>query len=136
MELNRKRSRPHNVIKHCCPSTLVCTAVPNGIQQLRTLFGSDDFAFIVNGTRIANNVFEAVVLSPTVADRLLSDGSLREFLVGDAIIDPLSPVRFRELISRVELKLSGAAFDQSWLFATAWAIAIWKIFSFAPDAAN
>jgi hypothetical protein len=66
---------------------LVCTAVANGIQWLRILFGGDDFAFIVNGTRVAWDVLEAVFLSPTIADWLLSDGIVLVFLASDAICE-------------------------------------------------
>jgi hypothetical protein len=55
---------------------LVCTAVANGIERPQTLFGSNDFALIVNGTRIRSDILEAFSLSPTIADRLLFDGSL------------------------------------------------------------
>jgi hypothetical protein len=84
VELIEKRSSlPMSSGNRGAVGSLGSVVVANGLTRLQNVFGADDFSFVLNGTRIATTAIEAILLSPAAADRLLSDLSVREFIVND-----------------------------------------------------
>jgi hypothetical protein len=55
----------------------------NGIKRVQSVIGSDEFRFIMNGSRFGSSVIEAVFISPAVEQLLICDFGTREFVIAD-----------------------------------------------------
>jgi hypothetical protein len=70
-----------------------------GMARLRTVCDSGDFTFVINGERINSDLFEAVLLSPAVSQRLRTDWTDRLFVIGDSRIRAGSFSLLRRLLA-------------------------------------
>jgi hypothetical protein len=84
------------------PGSLSPAAITNGLKRLHNAFNGDDFTFIVNGTRVASTLMDAVLVSPTVADMLMSDTTACEFTIGDGFASESTFKQLRDLFYNLD----------------------------------
>jgi hypothetical protein len=58
-------------------------ALHEGLERMKTIIDNDSFTFVINKERFETDIFEAVLLSPAVHERLTIDRSDRMFVIED-----------------------------------------------------